>query len=281
MANIEIATFEQIATVLSQLMTNYNALADNYYNIFYSTTPADITIKLYDSEGNLVSYTIPNRAKDFNYIKNGVGAPENNVPASVGTIYQDTTNGVLYIKQVGTGRTGWVAIPTDTGIEEGSGSPEGVLTRPKGAIYVDKDSATMYIKTTSVGNTGWSKIAISVSEIQTELNQKMDVDGRNATCSICVESYKNGNSWYRVYSDGWCEQGGVTNTVYANVPSSISYLKTFIDTNYSLLVSLVGEYVNSSYPDSCITSKATSTFSLTSGYSGGATFCWVAKGFIS
>lgn len=46
-----------------------------------------------------------------------------------------------------------------------------------------------------------------------------------------VESYVNGRSWYRVYSDGWCEQGGqiaVTEAV-----TNITLLKSYKDNNYN------------------------------------------------
>lgn len=45
-----------------------------------------------------------------------------------------------------------------------------------------------------------------------------------------VETYQNGNNWYRIWSDGWVEQGG-----FVYVPSSditITFLKPFADRNY-------------------------------------------------
>ena len=30
----------------------------------------------------------------------------------------------------------------------------------------------------------------------------------NGGHGVLVESYQNGADWYRIYSDGWCEQGG-------------------------------------------------------------------------
>lgn len=46
-----------------------------------------------------------------------------------------------------------------------------------------------------------------------------------------VQSYVNGRSWYRVYSDGWCEQGGqITVTVAA---TNITLLKSYKDNNYN------------------------------------------------
>lgn len=40
------------------------------------------------------------------------GTPESSVTAPVGSWCQDTTNGVLYVKETGTGNIGWVKIPT-------------------------------------------------------------------------------------------------------------------------------------------------------------------------
>lgn len=42
-----------------------------------------------------------------------------------------------------------------------------------------------------------------------------------------VQTYKNGKSWYRVWSDGWIEQGGSYTTT-----GTYNFLKPFTDTNY-------------------------------------------------
>lgn len=56
--------------------------------------------------------------------------------------------------------------------------------------------------------------------------------------AVVIQNYINGTSWYRVYSDGWCEQGGKSvsssNLGYRLV--TISLLKPYIDTNYSAFV---------------------------------------------
>ena len=48
------------------------------------------------------------------------------------------------------------------------------------------------------------------------------------------ESYKNGTSWYRVYSDGWIEQGG---RATSPTGSGVAYnlLKNFTNTNYCII----------------------------------------------
>lgn len=49
--------------------------------------------------------------------------------------------------------------------------------------------------------------------------------------AVVVEHYTDGDDWYRIWSDGWIEQGGI---IQSNT-SSISLLKSFKDTNYIVL----------------------------------------------
>jgi hypothetical protein len=51
-----------------------------------------------------------------------------------------------------------------------------------------------------------------------------------------IETYVNGTSWYRVWSDGWIEQGGTT-TRSATGEFTITFLKSFTNTNYTLMLS--------------------------------------------
>lgn len=58
-----------------------------------------------------------------------------------------------------------------------------------------------------------------------------------ATIYPVVETYVNGTEWYRVYSDGWVEQGGeYTTAIATNGNVQITLLKPFIDTNYNVQV---------------------------------------------
>lgn len=51
-----------------------------------------------------------------------------------------------------------------------------------------------------------------------------------------VTNYVNGDSWYRLWSDGWIEQGGYSTGV-AN--RNVTFLKPFSNTNYSLSMAQV------------------------------------------
>ena len=156
---IDIPTFTQIATIVSELVTDYGNMAQTYFDMFYNTTPMDVSLTLYDVDGSVKTYVVPNRAKDRNYCRNGQGTPEGRISAPIGTIYQDTLNGVLYIKRTGTDSYGWSNINPDDVIEVGYESPEGRLVRPKGNLFIDANTASLYIKSTSTGATGWILIS--------------------------------------------------------------------------------------------------------------------------
>lgn len=48
-----------------------------------------------------------------------------------------------------------------------------------------------------------------------------------------VETYINGASWYRVYSDGWIEQGGRL-SLNPDGNATVTLLKSFSNTNYTI-----------------------------------------------
>ena len=65
---------------------------------------------------------------------------------------------------------------------------------------------------------------------------------------VVVKTYsdEDGN-WYRLYSDGWIEQGGVISTVNKSAVT-LTFLKEMRDTNYTFLVTqkdgTEGDYSN-------------------------------------
>jgi hypothetical protein len=48
---------------------------------------------------------------------------------------------------------------------------------------------------------------------------------------VVVESYANGSSWYRLWSDGWLEQGG---KLFYSANPTITLLKRYKDAYYSI-----------------------------------------------
>ena len=96
MANVELT---DVVEAISRLQLNYTSLVKQFYDIFFNPTPMYVTLTFRDKEGEEVEVTIPNRAKDQKYVTNGEGSPIANLIASdKGTLYQDVTNGEVYIK---------------------------------------------------------------------------------------------------------------------------------------------------------------------------------------
>ena len=68
------------------------------------------------------------------------------------------------------------------------------------------------------------------------------VSGAVAEIKCVTQTYVNGASWYRVWSDGWIEQGGGISTAVNTTDSawSVTFLKTFSNTNYTVQTSVFG-----------------------------------------
>lgn len=65
------------------------------------------------------------------------------------------------------------------------------------------------------------------------------------TKSVVIETYENGTSGYRIYSDGYCEQWGQTNSVGYDVNVKVYLAKPYKDNNYSAFCM----YLNSNQND--------------------------------
>ncbi len=64
-----------------------------------------------------------------------------------------------------------------------------------------------------------------------------DVNRNNQ--SVVIETYINGQSWYRVYSDGWIEQGG-TYTTTGNATAPVTLMKSYKNANYFATAQFIG-----------------------------------------
>lgn len=59
--------------------------------------------------------------------------------------------------------------------------------------------------------------------------------------AVVVQNYVNGTSWYRVWSDGWIQQGGLANkTVDGWSQTSAYFLKNFSNINYCMYAMVRG-----------------------------------------
>lgn len=150
----------QIATVLSQLVQNYNELAQSWFDIFYNPKAMDIEMKFFDDQGNIQYYTLPNRAKDKGYIYQGNGDPEGVVSAPTGSLYQDLENGRIYVKMATEGTEGnsvnnwkWLMALNEV-YDSGPTAPDETVNRPVGSLYTDENTGWLYTMTPE----GWQQV---------------------------------------------------------------------------------------------------------------------------
>ena len=116
------------------------------------------------------------------------------------------------------------------------------------------------------------------AEFQNALSSKADVDLSNCTKPYVTETYVNGTSWYRVWSDGWCEQGGTYSGV-TSTASKIAYLKDMqaLGISTSARTGNSGAYSVSNYYTLVNYTSFTDGFLIASNGSDG---CWRAWGYL-
>lgn len=100
----------EIQSQLAMLQKCYGSIANTYYNMFYNPVPMDISLQLYDENGEYKTITVPNRAKMSTANLTYYGSPEGQVEASLGALCLDTQNLILYYKTTTSGTDGWVVI---------------------------------------------------------------------------------------------------------------------------------------------------------------------------
>ena len=98
--------------------------------------------------------------------------------------------------------------------------------------------------------------------------------------AVIVQNYCNGTSWYRVWSDGWIEQGGVAKSNGQYVNTSVSLLKGFANANYNIVVTQRTESAMGSYINSCSACpNTTKVFYIRTGHGEKMDYNWRACGY--
>lgn len=170
-----------------------------------------------------------------------------------------------------------------SGNQPTSGLSLGVTTDPtKSGLETHLTETTLYLYF-YVGETVQNANLINAGRIGEQLANKQD---KLIRYPIAVSDKSLMPSWYVVYNDGWCEQGGIISPASAqNTNITVTLLKPYINTNYHVSkIIQTGSSANSSWYIQyfALTSKTTSSFSTwmsTDAYSQNAT--WEAKGYIS
>ena len=108
---------DKIQRQLAILMTNSVEFQSKMYDIFVSSTPMDVEVRVWTGENTFETMKVPNRAKGNIPAQFGGENPEGIIEASYGTVYFNETDGKLYIKTTISGADGWQEIITSAALE--------------------------------------------------------------------------------------------------------------------------------------------------------------------
>lgn len=96
----------------------------------------------------------------------------------------------------------------------------------------------------------------SLNNIEVTAANNLNTAGIRTVVSADV----NGTSWYRVWSDGWIEQGGMVSYAGNIVSVTTTFLKPFSNANYTITTSDHWGTYNGTYSHSPITAKSSTYF---------------------
>ncbi len=145
------------------------------------------------------------------------------------------------------------------------------------AYFKAVGNGSLYFK---VANAVQNLELLDAAEVTEALADKLNISQVKA---YITEVYQSGTSWYRIWSDGWCEQGGdiPPTQLTAGVKFTVSLLKPFKDINYRTYISMYSGDSTSqilfrnAYPGS---QPTTSSFTY---FGAGVTRAyWFAQGYI-
>ena len=137
------------------------------------------------------------------------------------------------------------------GVEDSSGtvSPPSIV-----GLWCVKAYGTV----TNVGSTDVANISTGLTQAETRISaaetriSALENHGAGATV---VESYRNGTEWYRVWSDGWVEQGG-----YSTNTTTVTLHKAYADTKYTIQISAY--YSGDKYSLNSVNGITTTNFTM-------------------
>ena len=133
----------------------------------------------------------------------------------------------------------------------------GITTDPtKSGMVVDTAVPAGYNLYYYVGETVQNANLIDAGRVGEELTNKLN---KSDVKAYIIQTYVNGTSWYRIWSDGYCEQGGRLYNA-KDVANTITLLKTMKNTNYSVFIA---HGVKGVYDDTANMKRAEEPFNFT------------------
>ena len=163
------------------------------------------------------------------------------------------------------------------------GTPEGC------ALFLDNDTSKVAFSagtsTITIGSANITPLSVTPAtsdnstKIATTAFVNNWVTANTSNVHVVVETYESGSSWYRIYDDGWIEQGGwKSGFSSANTFENVNLHKPFADTYYNVQVSGGGSVTTIyNYKIGNSSTNTTTAFKLLASNTGAACF-WYACG---
>lgn len=129
---------------------------------------------------------------------------------------------------------------------------------------------------TNIGSVDVGNVMSAVAQVQASVSAVEAKPILNAKAYI-TETWSNGTSWYRKYSDGWVEQGGKY-TKERDTNITVTFPVAFKDTSYTIATSQYSRLTSSEAPVCDFTVKTNTGFAHNYA-SWGSKMGWVACGY--
>lgn len=183
--------YDIVQRQLGILMTNSVAFMSNLYDLFVSTTPMDITVRVWTSENTFETLVIPNRAKGNIPSQYGEGSPEGEVDGNYGSMYIDQSTGSVYIKLTLDGPDGWAKLITAADLiahNMDQSAHNGVLAQVDGDPDQTFEAADPVLETDVVNKRSLDTLLGGLENLDVLLNTEADkrnvVDAINETVEM-------------------------------------------------------------------------------------------------
>lgn len=274
--NANISAIATNATDIDNLENNkadINGSSSQRFAVDNPVTNADAVNKrtLFKAIGNSIDY-ISGLA-----ISKDSGSPEDTIIVSVGSCYDSTKSIVLSLDSAiskqnlnqGASTTYYVYI-----IGNDTGSSVDIL--------ISSSSTT---PTLPSGYTKYRQIGHYTTNSSSKIEYIYQQDSTNpVTKATIIDTYINGTSWYRIWSDGWIEQGGTSTTGATLTGEIFSLLKKYSNTNYVVVTSVNNDSAPANFNSrvALVHSKTTSSYYIVGTYNAGGAhypYSWYACGY--
>lgn len=149
----------------------------------------------------------------------------------------------------------------------------------KKLLYICVGNTTNYESMTEVVNQGMEILEQVNQVIEDVSNTRVKLDGSNAQFAHITETYVNGTSGYRIWSDGFKEQWGRIGVDKSQATGTVTFLKAFSNANYNLSWSVFTNLTRVGEENWKCTAHTATTCTFMNNSAAYATYVWRACGY--